>query len=153
MAAFKVSVPQISSSLLEDIRSFFQSWFTHHHKWSRLYTSKNQIYGSLGFLCRCLNITGLLRVMCPMKHPLQKPSSALFQHRYVSSWQRMLNLLTSFLGSISGFGSFSHHSWKCSKIMWIQHLRPWFSDEHGGGAGLAAGLDDLKRSFPTLMIL
>lgn len=43
-----------------------------------------QFYGFLDFLCRCLNIIGLHRVTCPMKHRLQKPSSALFQHRYVS---------------------------------------------------------------------
>lgn len=36
----------------------------------------------------------------------------------------------------------SHHRWKCSKDMWIWHLRTWFSGEKGG-AGLRVGSDDL----------
>lgn len=43
----------------------------------------------------------------------------------------------------------SDHSWKCSKYVWIWHLRIWFNSEHGGDAGLTAGLKVLKGLFQS----
>lgn len=42
-----------------------------------------------------------------------------------------------------------HHSWNCSEIVWVWHLGPWLSGDHGG----AGGTQRPWSSFQTLTIL
>ena len=52
----------------------------------------------------------------------------------------------SLLKEWSGIGTvWSPHPWRCSKIVWMWHLRTWFS-RHGGD-GVMVGLGDLGGLF------